>query len=385
MNDLLNESNHRPCSHRPPCPGCPHFGAEGLPPNAKKLIERWSCQVETFEVHRGERFDWRHRARLAVRGRANSPKIGIFQSGSHRIADIPSCPNHHPLINESARALKAAIRSTQVAPYRDSSHKGDLRYAQFVIERSTQRVQITLVTRQNNLELVESLADALSKALGPKLHSICWNHQPHQTNAVFGPETHLITGEPTVVESLPHARVFFPADAFGQANPAAAENLIEKIRSHVPCGAKVIDLYSGVGPIGLSLMDLAQSLTFVEIGQGSLTGLRMGINALPPTDQARVKVREGTVIEHVDALIDRDVVIADPPRKGLDAELISALCQSPHAKTILVHCGLDAFERDLERLVNVGPFCIADMSAHDFFPHSDHVEMLTVLRPSKEI
>src|SRR5690348_6374514 len=87
------------------------------------------------EIVVGARTGFRHRARLAVRGRAASPKIGIFERESHHVVDIPRCLVHHPLINGVAAELKRAMVATRAAPYSDDAHKGLVRYVQVVIER----------------------------------------------------------------------------------------------------------------------------------------------------------------------------------------------------------------------------------------------------------
>ena len=155
--------------------------------------------------------------------------------------------------------------------------------------------------------------------------------------------------------------------------------MIEVIRQHIPKGAKVADLYAGVGPIGLSLLDVAHAVVFVESAPGGLEGLDAGIAALTREDRVRTQVQRGQVVEHLESLDHADVIIADPPRKGLDIPLIERFLASPPRQLILVHCGLDAFDRDIDRLTDDGQFGIRHLSAHDFFPHTGHVEMLTVL------
>ncbi|HVM64194.1 MAG TPA: hypothetical protein VMU14_04980, partial [Acidimicrobiales bacterium] len=105
------------CPHRPPCPGCPRFGEPGLAPPALAALEALArdAGLAPPSVVEGPPFGWRHRARLMVRGRATSPKVGIFQEGSHRIVDMPQCLVHHPGVNVVAAAAKAAIRATGTA------------------------------------------------------------------------------------------------------------------------------------------------------------------------------------------------------------------------------------------------------------------------------
>ena len=149
------------CSHRPPCPGCPRFGESGLAPEVLQRLEQLALRTDAalHDVVEGGALGHRHRARLMVRGRARSPKIGIFQAGSHRIVDTPRCAVHHPRINEAAAALKTAIRETGSEPYADRPHRGQVRALQVVIERGTQSAQVTVVTRDESAAEAGPLLD----------------------------------------------------------------------------------------------------------------------------------------------------------------------------------------------------------------------------------
>ena len=72
------------CPHRPPCPGCPRFAEPDIPATAALAALCAEAGLLAPTVVEGPAFGYRHRARLAVRGRAASPKVGIFQEGSHR-------------------------------------------------------------------------------------------------------------------------------------------------------------------------------------------------------------------------------------------------------------------------------------------------------------
>src|SRR5689334_10846932 len=132
------------CPHRPPCPGCPRFGEPGIVPTVLDALAALARAqgLARPRVVEGEATGYRHRARLAVRGRATSPKIGIFQEDSHRITDVPRCVVHHPLVNAVAAAVKIAVRRTGVPLYGDASHRGLLRYLQVVVERATGTAQV---------------------------------------------------------------------------------------------------------------------------------------------------------------------------------------------------------------------------------------------------
>ena len=367
------------CPHRPPCPGCPRFGASGISPVAEEALRALAREagIELAPAVEGAPFGYRVRARLAVRGRANSPKLGLFQEGSHRITDIPRCPIHHPLVNEVAAALRAAIRATGTPPYSDRTHGGRVRYLQVVVERATQRAQVVVVGNGNDPGPLRPLLDALARQLGERLHSLWWNGQPDRTNAILGPHWEKMEGEDAVHEHLGGADVFFPPGAFGQANLELAARIVAHVGAWVPDGARVLEFHAGCGAIGLGLAARARSVTCNEMSPAALQGLALGRAALPPELGARTRVLPGEAGAHTDAIAEADVVIADPPRKGLEERLLAALEARPPARLALVSCNPDACVREARRLHAAGLALVA-LTPYALFPHTDHVETVAL-------
>ncbi len=321
----------------------------------------------------------RHRARLAVRGRARSPKIGLFQSGSHRIVDTPNCAVHHPLINETAKKLRQAIRQTGIQPYADQPHRGQLRYVQIVVERSTERVQVVLVGNGESESVLGDLPKVFVDLLGDTLQGLFFNSQPNRTNAVLGPSMTKLFGEDAVTECIGGVNVHFPPGAFGQNHLPLFEQAVERIRQLVPEGSAIAEYYCGVGSIGLPLIDRARSIAFNERSPDGLRGLRLGLANLPASTRERATIFAGAAGESLGALGTADVVIVDPPRKGLDAPLRTALTESPPKRLIYLACGLDRLLEDLEALTADGRLTLSGIEVFDFFPFTEHVETLVWL------
>lgn len=373
------------CPHRPPCPGCPELG-RGLASSAafaelQRFTEELGVALEPEAG--GEPLGYRVRARLAVRGRASSPKLGIFQAGSHRIADIPHCLVHHPLVNDVAAVLKQAMRELRIEPYADAPHRGLVRYLQVVIERESQRAQLVLVVNSEERERSAALCTRVSELLGARLHGLFVSAHAVRGNTILGPTCDWVSGPRAVRERIAGADVFFPPDAFGQSNLDAYERIVRRIGELVPEGARIAELYAGTGAIGLSLLPRAHSVAFNEIGAGSIAGLRMGIDALPPPLAAHTAVHEGPAAAHTGLAAGADVVIADPPRKGLDPELRRALIAAPPARFIYLSCGLSSFIADTRELLGSGRFTLRGVIAYDLFPFTGHVETLAWFEPAR--
>jgi 23S rRNA (uracil1939-C5)-methyltransferase len=130
-----------------------------------------------------------------------------------------------------------------------------------------------------------------------------------------------------------------------------------------------------VGAIGLSLADRVGELRLNEIGPSSLCGLQLGLDALDPTTRARLSVHPGLAGEQAAIARGADVVIVDPPRKGLDAALLAELQDAPPARLIYVSCGLESLLADAAALTGDG-LRLAGLEAFDLMPYTGHVETL---------
>ena len=324
-------------------------------------------------VEVGPALGHRHRARLMVRGHAASPKVGLFQAGTHRIVDTPRCAVHHPRINEVAAALRRAVRATGTEPYAERPHAGLLRAVQVVVEREAERVQVVLVANSDDPHRLDSLAAALHAELGDLVQGLFWNGNPERTNAILGPHWRLLAGEPMLRERIGDAAVFFPPGAFGQANLPLFERIAARVASWVPLGARVVEFHAGCGALGLRLLSRAARVVMNEREPAALAGLARGLAELAPALRERAEVAPGPAADHAGRVAEADCVVVDPPRRGLDAELLAALRARPPARLVYLSCGLEAFLREAEALAAAG-LVPAELVAVALFPYTDHVE-----------
>ena len=369
------------CPHQPSCPGCPRLAEPGLPPEPLARLQALAARVGAPAplVHDSPRTAFRYRARLAIRGRADAPKLGIFEAGSHRAVHIPRCLVHHSVINRVAARVRDTLAQHRIATYSDAAHAGVARYLQVVVERQSQRAQVTLVTNDSTPDKLASCFADLKTALGEDLHSLWWNGNPERTNTILGPLWQHWHGPAHVSDASGNARIFYPPNAFGQSNLDLAMQLAARVRELARPAQRVSEFYAGVGAIGLGLAEAASQLNLNELGEGSLQGLAHGVAALPDSVKAKVKVHAGTAGQHAPLIAESDLVIADPPRKGLDPELVLALQSTPPQRFAYVSCDIDSFERDAAQLLP--SFRLSGIEAFDLFPHTQHLETLAVFEP----
>lgn len=372
------------CPHRPPCPGCPRFGLPGLDASVYEPLRALSERngLSPPEVVEGPRFGFRHRARLAVRGRVGNPKIGIFESGSHRVVHIPDCRIHHPLVNEVASVVRRAMVEHRIAPYSDTAHAGSVRYLQIVVERQSESAQLVVVTREATSDGLSPFFASISEKLAGRLHSAWWNGQPERSNAVLGEHWQRLCGPDAVSELSAGTRLFYPPGAFGQSHLELADRIAEAVAEFVPEGAHAVEYYAGVGALSLPLAARLARLHLNELSADSLSGLERGIAALPSDVRARIQLHPGSAGSAAEQLLGADLVLVDPPRKGLDAELLEQLLKTPVPRLVYVSCGLPALLREAERLLDSGCYRLTTLRAFALFPYTEHVETLAVFEAS---
>jgi 23S rRNA (uracil1939-C5)-methyltransferase len=366
------------CPHRPPCPGCPRFGEAGIARLARDALDELARAhgLPDVDIVSGTSIGFRHRARLAIRGRLGSPKLGLFEFGTHRVVHIPSCLVHHPLINRVANVVRRALVETRITCYSDAAHLGLARYLQVVIERSSQTAQVVLVVNSVDPEPLANCLNLIRERLGTDLHSLWFNANLDRANTILGSEFRNWCGPEAVIEHFGGAAVCYPPGAFGQNNLDLAQILIAHVREQIPADSSLAEFYAGVGAIGLSVLDRAAEIRMNEVSPSSLQGLALGIAQLDPRAQARISVTPGEAGKCFALAAGAQVVIADPPRKGLDAELADYLSETPPERFIYVSCGLESFIRDTARLVSRGKLRLSALTAFNLLPFTHHVEMV---------
>lgn len=367
-----------PCPHRPPCRACPRYGEPGVAPAAIEVLAALARQhgLPPVPVVAGARAAFRLRARLAIRGRTGAPKLGLFEPGTHRVVHVPRCVIHHPMINAAAEAMRGALAEAGVSCYSERAGLGHARYLQVVIERSSQRAQVVLAGNSDTPAPFARCFALFRARFGAQLHSLWYSANTSQGNAVLGPHCEHIAGEASVVERFGGPAIHYPPGAFGQSNLEVAGWIIEALREQLPQGARVAEFYAGVGAIGLSLLGRASSLAMNELGRHSLQGLELGLAGLSDAERARIHVLPGPASAALQMLAGAEVVIADPPRKGLDVALLTGLVAQPPECLLYLSCGLESFLADAVRLTADGRLKITALTAYDLMPYTGHVETL---------
>ncbi|XP_068654272.1 uncharacterized protein [Aristolochia californica] len=398
-----------------------------------------------------EKWEWRCRAKLVVRGSSCNPLVGLYQEGTHNVVNIPHCRAHHPNINAAVELLKRGITLFDVLPYDEDMGTGELRYVQMAVtthdtslpavERYKKgKVQVTLVWNSNNEHSPCSVKlNALSNFLWRNggsnnnnhlIHSIWVNFQTSRNNVIFGNRWRHLLGERDLWERVGGVDICLAPSTFGQANTKAFDSLLKKLQKYVPYGASVADIYAGSGIIGLSLAATrkCRSVKCVEINKESRLSFEKSLGRLPGTVNSCISWHHADAsIEPLYWLQGSDVVVVDPPRKGLHPSMIAGLQNLPSSKheasngcsrsilkvkeekrpwvlrareasvcpesktvsqksqlwpksLLYISCGWESFKKDCRSLLSDKAWHLEKAHAFNFFPGTDSMEVLAVFK-----
>lgn len=366
---------------------------------AKQFFHGLAGGPGRFALHLGAVEGWRTEAKLAVRAGPAGPRIGLFAPGTHEVCHgAAGSSAHHAAINKAVSIVETACRAAGARGYDEQSGSGDLRYLNMSVQRSTGKVQLTLVWHAAS---EEEAGEPLRRLLERLRRSSCWhsvwanfhpagrhvsrivNYDPGSWRRLAGRRRPL--GERLASLKLPYRAPLlrFPPHVFRQANLCGFEAIVAALRGFVPSGSRVVELYGGVGTIGLHVVDLAAALECSDENPHNGVCFRRAARGLPRELRPRVSYTTGAAATRVDSFRGADVLIVDPPRKGLDDEVVQAL--SGHARdapgpwrVLYVSCGFPALRRDVERLAESG-WAVSHAEGHVLFPGADHVETFCVL------
>jgi 23S rRNA (uracil1939-C5)-methyltransferase len=369
------------CPHFKICSGCAlELGVERSKSfeNANNFF--LNHQLSNLSLETGHAEGWRCRARLAIRGTSTKPLIGLFEEGTHQVVDIPFCKIHHPLINQAIQTLRHWIIEEKLSPYDELKGAGLLRYVQLTIERHSQRVQLVLVLNCASIEEVDPLIFERLKTSFPSLwHSLWVNFNKRRDNLIFSSQWLFIFGDLWLWESIRGQKIYFHPESFMQANPEMFERLLMKMETFIPQNAALIEFYAGVGAIGLSLIPHCKEIVCVEIVPIAKDCFEKSRAFLSEEQRQRISFYTAAAKAQI-VLLDKawDVVVVDPPRKGLERPFIQALCAAKNLKRLIyVSCGWESFKRDCEILLK-SSWKLVNAELFLFFPGSEHLEILAV-------
>lgn len=279
----------------------------------------------------------------------------------------------------------AILQKYQVTAYDEVIHSGILRHIMVRRGHYSKEVMVVLVTRTNKLPNKEAIVTEIMAAC-PDVVSLQQNINSKQTNVILGDKTRVLAGQEYITDQLNGLKFEISAKSFYQVNPTQTEKLYQEAikRAGLTGNETVIDAYCGIGTISLSMAKHAKKVYGVEIVEAAIADAKKNA-ALNNLDNLEFEVgnAEDWMATWQEQGIKPDVIMVDPPRKGLTQSLIESATKMQPQKIVYVSCNPATLVRDLQSFMELGYDVTQPILPVDQFPQTAHVETVTVLERKK--
>ena len=321
--------------------------------------------------------EYRNKAQYPVAMGKKGIEIGFFASKTHDIVDVGSCALQPAVFGEICAEIKRFMEEYKIKPYDEITGKGSVRHIYLRHAKNTAEIMVCVVINTSTLPHADKLVERLTVRF-PEIKSIMLNVNDKNTNVVLGREYTCVYGRPYITDLLCGKRFNISAGSFYQVNHDAAELLygIAKEKAKIKPTDTVLDLYCGIGTIGLSIASDAKELWGVEIVDEAVECANENAK-LNGVGNAHFVCADAGDPFSAD-IPTPDVVILDPPRKGCARELIDRIAQLGIGRVVYISCGPDTLARDVAIFGELG-YTPDEVVPVDLFPRTGHCEAVVCL------
>lgn len=395
LDELLTPSPDRipvDCPVAGPCGGCSlrhlDYAAE-LRAKQESVLDAFrrigGLEVPVLDILPSPEVDrYRNKVQFPVGVDKNgAPCIGFYAGRTHRIVPCPDCKLQPGVLNEIGNALCAFFAQQGIRPYDEQSGKGLVRHIFLRRGAHSGQIMVCLVCTRAKLPHAEQLCTALREQF-PAISTILLNVNAKNTNVILGGENHILYGPGYIEDTLCGVPVRLGPLSFYQVNTLAAERLygVAAQYAQLTSDDALLDLYCGMGTIGLSMADQCRELIGVEIVPEAIESAKA--NAARMGEAVAAKSRffcadAGQAATQLAAEgLHPDIVMLDPPRKGCDEATLSAVVRMAPRRVVYVSCNPATAARDAAWLEKNG-YHAEKVQPEDLFPRTKHCECVIAL------
>ena len=395
LDELLTPSPDRipvDCPVAGPCGGCSlrhlDYAAE-LRAKQESVLDAFrrigGLEVPVLDILPSPEVDrYRNKVQFPVGVDKNGvPCIGFYAGRTHRIVPCPDCKLQPSVLNEIGNALCAFFAQQGIRPYDEQSGKGLVRHIFLRRGAHSGQIMVCLVCTRAKLPHAEQLCTAL-RGQFPAISTILLNVNAKNTNVILGSENHILYGPGYIEDTLCGVPVRLGPLSFYQVNTLAAERLygVAAQYAQLTPDDALLDLYCGMGTIGLSMAEQCRELIGVEIVPEAIESAKA--NAARMGEAVAAKSRffcadAGQAATQLAAEgLHPDIVMLDPPRKGCDEATLSAVVRMAPRRVVYVSCNPATAARDAAWLEQNG-YHAEKVQPVDLFPRTKHCECVIAL------
>ena len=320
---------------------------------------------------------YRNKTALPVGGTAEDPQVGFFAPRSHAIIPIEHCANAMPPADDICRAVLGWMKRNHVSPYNEETHTGLVRHIVSRVNREHQAL-VTLAVNGTSIPKAEELWQAL-QPLG--VIGLVLNENRDKTNVILGWKFRTLFGESTLKDVLCGLTFDLSPAAFFQVNPMQTEVLYQTALNFAELRPddRLCDVYCGAGTISLMMARHCKEVLGIEIVPQAIDNAKENAARNGITNAA---FRCGAAEEVLPTLVDEglrpDVIVIDPPRKGVEPAVIDAIAKAGPHTVVYVSCNVATQARDAALLCSQG-YRLEKVQPVDMFCWTSGVECVALL------
>ena len=323
---------------------------------------------------------YRNKVQFPVQEQDGRPVAGFFSGKTHRVIPVRHCRIQPDCADAIRGAVLAWMEQYHIRAYDEQTHTGYIRHIYIRFGAESGQILVCIVANCAQLPKKKQLVAALLAA-EPGITTIVFSPNTKKGNTVLGTEFHPLYGDGTITDTLCGLQFRLSAPAFYQVNHAQAERLYEKAvqLAGLTGNETVLDLYCGTGTITLCLARHAKKTIGVEIVPQAIEDAKFNAaqNGMENAEFFCMDAGQAAKM-----LADRrtrpDVIVVDPPRKGVSSDVIEAISAMAPQRVVYVSCDPATLARDLKLLTATG-YTLQTAEAFDLFPRCAHVETVVLL------
>lgn len=326
-----------------------------------------------------KQYGYRNKAQFQVRQIDGHVAAGLYKANSHDLVDMKDCAVQMPATTQLIRTVTQLIEDLQIPVYDETNHSGIIKTLVVREAKESGQCQLTFITNTPKLIHKHQLITQIQQQL-PAVVSIMQSVNPGDTPLIWGDKMIHLAGDEYLTESLMGLDFRLSARSFLQLNPYQTETLYEEAAKALDLKSDdvLVDAYAGVGTIGLSLARRVKQVYGMETIPEAVTDA----NANAQLNGISNATYEGGAAEELlpkwqNGGKNFNALVVDPPRTGLDRQLIKTILQVKPAKFAYVSCDMATLARDLTQLTRA--YRVEYIQPVDMIPQTPRCEAVVKL------
>lgn len=331
-----------------------------------------------------EQTGYRNKAQVPVREVNGQLEIGFFRRHSHDLVPLTNFFTTDPEIDRVLVATRDILRKYEVPAYDEIHHKGEVRYLDVRRSKANGKLMVILVCLHKDFPQLPKVAAEISQI--PEISSVILNYNPKKTNVILGRNDYVVLGEDHLIDKIGDVEFRISPKSFFQINSLQTPRLYDLAikKADLKANDVVVDAYSGIGTIGLSVAKHVKAVRGMETIREAVEDANANakLNGIENAQYVTGKA-EDVMPRWASEGLKTDVIFVDPPRKGLTPEFINAAAATKPKRIVYISCNPATQIRDLQLLQEKG-YHFDEISPVDMFPQTPHVESVTVLERTEK-